>query len=52
MDKLDKENTLPKSLRYCVPTLLRIGQLCEKNKTPFDLSKLSFAVFHGKKALC
>jgi hypothetical protein len=48
MDKLDKENYTPKGLRYSIPTLLWIGHLCQENKTPFDLSRLSFAVFHGK----
>ena len=52
MDKLDQANTTSKSLHYSIPSLLWIGHLCETNKTPFDLSRLSFAVFHGKNTLC
>src|SRR5271155_5318477 len=51
MDKVDKEKPVSKSLRYSIATLLWIGRLCETKKTPFDLSRLSFAVFHGKKAI-
>ena len=52
MDKLDQANTTSKSLHYSIPALLWIGHLCETNKTPFDLSRLSFAVFHGKNTFC
>ena len=51
MDKLDEANSTSKSLHYSIPTLLWIGHLCATNKTPFDLSRLSFAVFHGKNVL-
>ena len=51
MDKLDKENPTSKILRYSVPVLLKIGHFCEANKTPFDLARLSFAVFHGNNIL-
>jgi hypothetical protein len=48
MDKLDEDNYTSKGQRYSIPALLWIGHLCQTNKTPFDLSRLSFAIFHGK----
>jgi hypothetical protein len=52
MNKVDKEKPMLKSLRYSIATLLWIGHIAETKRTPFDLSRLSFAVFHGKNAIC
>jgi hypothetical protein len=43
---------MSKSLHYSIATLLRIGYIYETKKAPFNLSGLSFAVFHGKNAVC